>query len=166
MEADNSKPLERIRPSVLRQIQKTGGIYRLPLTYTILTYAADPEQLSDNTPETVLRACEQGGEEFYPFAFNLDYSPQMAERCAIDYVDAAQGTCNFECDSFYAQLALLRRQKAAIRIVWRTWRLPTSMGTAWIRILKSQRIGWKSLRRLAVRPGSSILGFITRRAAA
>ena len=91
-----------------------GGIYRLPLTYTILTYAADPEQLSDNTPETVLRACEQGGEEFYPFAFNLDYSPQMAERCAIDYVDAAQGTCNFECDSFYAQLALLRRQKPAL----------------------------------------------------
>ena len=38
----------------------------------------------------------------------------MAERCAIDYVDAAQGTCNFECDSFYAQLALLRRQKAAL----------------------------------------------------
>ena len=104
----------RIRPSVLQQMQKNGGIYRLPLTYTILTYAADPEQLSDNTPETVLRACEQGGEEFYPFAFNLDYSPQMAERCAIDYVDAAQGTCNFECDSFYAQLALLRRQKAAL----------------------------------------------------
>ena len=114
MEADNSKPLERIRPSVLRQMQKNGGIYRLPLTYTILTYVADPEQLSDNKPETVLRASEQGGEEFYPFAFNLDYSPQMAERCAIDYVDAAQGTCNFECDSFYAQLALLRRQKAAL----------------------------------------------------
>ena len=104
----------RIRPSVLQQMQKKGGIYRLPLTYTILTYAADPEQLSDNKPETVLRASEQGGEEFYPFAFNLDYSPQMAERCAIDYVDAAQGTCNFECDSFYAQLALLRRQKAAL----------------------------------------------------
>ena len=30
MEADNSKPLERIRPSVLRQMQKNGGIYRLP----------------------------------------------------------------------------------------------------------------------------------------
>ena len=114
MEADSTKPLERIRPSVLQQMQKNGGIYRLPLTYTILTYAADPEQLSDNKPETVLRASEQGGEEFYPFAFNLDYSPQMAERCAIDYVDAAQGTCNFECDSFYAQLALLRRQKAAL----------------------------------------------------
>ena len=114
MEADNSKPLERIRPSVLRQMQKKGGIYRLPLTYTILTYAADPEQLSDNTPETVLRASEQGGEEFYPFAFNLDYSSLMAARCALDYVDAAQGTCNFECDSFYAQLALLRRQKAAL----------------------------------------------------
>lgn len=114
MEADNSKPLERIRPSVLRQMQKNGGIYRLPLTYTILTYAADPEQLSDNKPETVLRASEQGGEEFYPFAFNLDYSPQMAERCAIDYVDAAQGTCNFQCDSFYAQLALLRRQQEAL----------------------------------------------------
>ena len=114
MEADNSKPLERIRPSVLRQMQKNGGIYRLPLTYTILTYAADPEQLSDNTPETVLRACEQGGEEFYPFAFNLDYSSLMAARCALDYVDAAQGTCNFECDLFYAQLALLRRQKAAL----------------------------------------------------
>lgn len=114
MEADNTKPLERIRPSVLQQMQKNGGIYRLPLTYTILTYAADPEQLSDNKPETVLRASEQGGEEFYPFAFNLDYSPQMAERCAIDYVDAAQGTCNFQCESFYAQLALLRRQKAAL----------------------------------------------------
>ena len=114
MEADNAKPLERIRPSVLEQMQKNGSIYRLPLTYTILTYAADPEQLSDNTPETVLRASEQGGEEFYPFAFNLDYSPQMAERCAIDYVDAAQGTCNFQCESFYAQLALLRRQKAAL----------------------------------------------------
>ena len=29
-------------------MQKKGGIYRLPLTYTILTYAADPEQLSYN----------------------------------------------------------------------------------------------------------------------
>ena len=104
----------RIRPSVLQQMQKNGGIYRLPLTYTILTYAADPEQLSDNKPEKVLQACEQGGEELYPFAFNLDYSSQMAARCAIDYVDAAQGTCNFQCDSFYAQLALLRRQKAAL----------------------------------------------------
>ena len=104
----------RIRPSVLRQMQKNGGIYRLPLIYTILTYAANPEQLSDNKPETVLRASEQGGEELYPFAFNLDYSSQMAARCAIDYVDAAQGTCNFQCESFYAQLALLRRQKAAL----------------------------------------------------
>ena len=104
----------RIRPSVLRQMQKNGGIYRLPLTYTILTYAADPEQLSDNKPETVLRACEQGGEELYPFARNADYSSLLAARCAVDYVDAAQGTCNFECDSFYAQLALLRRQKAAL----------------------------------------------------
>lgn len=104
----------RIRPSVLRQMQKNGGIYRLPLTYTILTYAADPEQLSDNKPETVLRACEQGGEELYPFARNADYSSLLAVRCALDYVDAAQGTCNFECDSFYAQLALLRRQKAAL----------------------------------------------------
>lgn len=114
MEADNTKPLERIRPSVLQQMQKNGGIYRLPSGYNILTYAADPEQLSDSRPETVLRACEQGGEELYPFAFNLDYSSQMTERCAIDYVDAAQGTCNFECDSFYAQLALLRRQKVAL----------------------------------------------------
>ena len=104
----------RIRPSVLQQMQKKGGIYRLPLTYTILTYAADPEQLSDNTPETVLQACEQGGEELYPFARNADYSSLLAARCAVDYVDAAQGTCNFECDSFYAQLALLRRQKAAL----------------------------------------------------
>ena len=114
MAADSSKPLERIRPSVLQQMQKNGGIYRLPPTYTILTYAADPEQLSDNKPETVLRACEQGGEELYPFARNADYSSLMAERCAIDYVDAVQGTCNFECESFYAQLALLRRQKAAL----------------------------------------------------
>ena len=38
----------------------------------------------------------------------------MAKRCAIDYVDAAQETCNFECDSFYAQLALLRRQQEAL----------------------------------------------------
>ena len=104
----------RIRPSVLRQMQKNGGIYRLPLTYTILTYAADPEQLSDNKPETVLQACEQGGEELYPFARNADYSSLLAARCAVDYVDAAQGTCNFECASFYAQLALLRRQKAAL----------------------------------------------------
>ena len=114
MEADNTKPLERIRPSVLQQMQKKGSIYRLPFDYTILTYAADPEQLSDNKPETVLQASEQGGEEFYPFAFNLDYSSQMAARCAVDYVDAAQGTCNFQCESFYAQLALLRRQKAAL----------------------------------------------------
>ena len=114
MEADNSKPLERIRPSVLQQMQKNGGIYRLPSGYNILTYAANPELLSDNKPETVLRASEQGGEELYPFAFNLDYSSQMAARCAIDYVDAAQGTCNFQCESFYAQLALLRRQKAAL----------------------------------------------------
>ena len=102
MEADSTKPLERIRPSVLQQMQKNGGIYRLPLTYTILTYAADPEQLSDSRPETVLQACEHGGEELYPFTFVTDYSSQMARRCAIDYVDAAQGTCNFECDSFYA----------------------------------------------------------------
>lgn len=114
MEADSTKPIEKIRPSVLQQMQKNGGIYRLPLTYTILTYAADPEQLSDSRPETVLQACEHGGEELYPFTFVTDYSSQMARRCAIDYVDAAQGTCNFECDSFYAQLALLRRQKAAL----------------------------------------------------
>ena len=114
MEADSTKPLERIRPSVLQQMQKNGGIYRLPLTYTILTYAADPEQLSDNKPETVLQACEQGGEELYPFARNAEYSSLMAERCAIDYVDAAQGTCNFQCESFYAQLALLQRQQEAL----------------------------------------------------
>lgn len=114
MEADSTKPIEKTRPSVLQQMQKNGGIYRLPLTYTILTYAADPEQLSDSRPETVLQACEHGGEELYPFTFVTDYSSQMARRCAIDYVDAAQGTCNFECDSFYAQLALLRRQKAAL----------------------------------------------------
>lgn len=114
MEADSAKPLERIRPSVLRQAQKNGGVYRLPVDYTILIYAADPELLSDNTPETVLRACEQDGIELYPFAFITDYSSQMAKRCAMDYVDAAQGTCNFQCDSFYAQLALLRRQQEAL----------------------------------------------------
>lgn len=114
MEADCTKPLERIRPSVLRQAQKNGSVYRLPVDYTILTYAADPEQLSDCRPETVLRACEQGDDTLYPFARNSDYSSQMAKRCAIDYVDAAQGTCNFECDSFYAQLALLRRQQEAL----------------------------------------------------
>ena len=90
MEADSAKPLERIRPSVLRQAQKNGGVYRLPVDYTILIYAADPELLSDNTPETVLRACEQDGIELYPFAFITDYSSQMAKRCAMDYVDAAQ----------------------------------------------------------------------------
>lgn len=114
MEADSAKPLERIRPSVLRQAQKNGGVYRLPVDYTILIYAADPELLSDNTLETVLRACEQDGIELYPFAFITDYSSQMAKRCAMDYVDAAQGTCNFQCDSFYAQLALLRRQQEAL----------------------------------------------------
>lgn len=114
MEADSAKPLERIRPSVLRQAQKNGGVYRLPVDYTILIYAADPELLSDNTPETVLRACEQDGIELYPFAFITDYSSQMAKRCAMDYVDDAQGTCNFQCDSFYAQLALLRRQQEAL----------------------------------------------------
>lgn len=114
MEADSAKPLERIRPSVLRQAQKNGGVYRLPVDYTILIYAADPELLSDNTPETVLRACEQDGIELYPFAFITDYSSQMAKSCAMDYVDAAQGTCNFQCDSFYAQLALLRRQQEAL----------------------------------------------------
>lgn len=114
MEADSAKPLERIRPSVLRQAQKNGGVYRLPVDYTILIYAADPELLSDNTPETVLRACEQDGIELYPFAFITDYSSQMAKRCAMDYVDAAQGTCNFQYDSFYAQLALLRRQQEAL----------------------------------------------------
>ena len=114
MEADSTKPLERIRPSVLRQAQKNGGVYRLPVDYTILTYAADPEQLPDCRPETVLRACEQGDDTLYPFALNSDYSSQMAKRCAIDYVDTAQGTCNFECDSFYAQLALLQRQQEAL----------------------------------------------------
>ena len=108
-------------------MQKNGGIYRLPLTYTILTYAADPEQLSDNTPETVLQVCEQGGEELYPFARNADYSSLLAARCAVDYVDAAQGTCNFECDSFYAQLALLRRQNAALNT------LPKNLDVADIR---------------------------------
>ena len=117
----------RIRPSVLRQMQKNGGIYRLPLTYTILTYLADPEQLFDNTPETVLQVCEQGGEELYPFARNADYSSLLAARCAVDYVDAAQGTCNFECDSFYAQLALLRRQNAALNT------LPKNLDVADIR---------------------------------
>ena len=116
MEADSTKPLERIRPSVLRQVQKNGGVYRLPVDYTILTYAADPEQLPDCRPETVLRACEQGDDTLYPFARNSDYSSQMAKRCAIDYVDAAQETCNFECDSFYAQLALLRRQQEALEL--------------------------------------------------
>lgn len=114
MEADSTKPLERIRPSVLRQMQKNGGVYRLPVDYTILTYAADPEELPDCRPETVLRACEQGDDTLYPFARNSDYSSQMAKRCAIDYVDASKGTCNFECDSFYAQLALLRRQQEAL----------------------------------------------------
>ena len=114
MEADSTKPLERIRPSGLRQAQKNGGVYRLPVDYTILTYAADPEQLPDCRPETVLRACEQGDDTLYPFALNSDYSSQMAKRCAIDYVDTAQGTCNFECDSFYAQLALLQRQQEAL----------------------------------------------------
>lgn len=93
---------------------ENGGVYRLPVDYTILTYAADPEQLPDCRPETVLRACEQGDDTLYPFARNSDYSSQMAKRCAIDYVDAAQETCNFECDSFYAQLALLRRQQEAL----------------------------------------------------
>ena len=30
MEADSTKPIEKIRPSVLQQMQKNGGIYRLP----------------------------------------------------------------------------------------------------------------------------------------
>ena len=82
MEADSAKPLEAIRPSVLQQIQKGSSIYRLPLSYTILAYVADPEQLPDSRPETVLRVCEEGGETLYPFAFNSDYSANMAKRCA------------------------------------------------------------------------------------
>lgn len=114
MEADSAKPLEAIRPSVLQQIQEGSSIYRLPLSYTILAYAADPEQLSDSRPETVLRVCEKSEETIYPFAFNSDYSANMAKRCAQDYVDAESGTCSFVCDSFYAQLALLRRQQTAL----------------------------------------------------
>ena len=114
MESDSTKPLARIRPSVWKQIQKDGSIYRLPLSYTVLAYAADPEQLPDCTPETVLRVCEEKDETLYPFAFNSDYSANMAKRCAQDYVDIVAGTCNFICDSFYAQLALLQRQQAAL----------------------------------------------------
>lgn len=117
MQADSTKPLERIRPSVLRQMQEDGGIYRLPLSYTLLTYAADPEQLQDHRPETILRACDQAEEERYPFAFIIDYSGLMAEHCAQEFVDEEQGTCNFQCDAFYAQLALLRRQQPTLELL-------------------------------------------------
>ncbi|MFQ8837826.1 MAG: hypothetical protein ACLR8L_08095 [Oscillospiraceae bacterium] len=61
-----------------------------------------------------MQTCEQGGEELYPFTFVTDYSRRWRGAARSTHVDAAQGTCNFQCDSFYAQLALLRRQKAAL----------------------------------------------------
>ena len=117
MASDASKPLERIRPSVLRQMQEDGGIYRLPLSYSVLTYAADPEQLPDCRPETILQACGQAEEERYPFARIMDYSGLMAEHCAQEFVDEQQGTCNFQCEAFYAQLALLRRQQPTLQLL-------------------------------------------------
>lgn len=119
MNADNSAPLDAMRPSIHQVLTRSGSLYRLPVGYTISTYAVDPNRLETVTPEAVLTACLNSDVPLYPFIANsggedgFDYAPAMAALCARDYVDTAQASCSFDSDSFKAQLQLLELQEAA-----------------------------------------------------
>lgn len=119
MNADSSAPLDVMRPGIRQALTKNGSLYRLPVGYTISTYAVDPNRLEAFTPEAVLTACTSSDVPLYPFIANsggedgFTYAPAMAALCARDYVDAVQASCSFDSDSFKAQLQLLKLQEAA-----------------------------------------------------
>lgn len=119
MNADSSAPLDVMRPGIRQALTKNSSLYRLPVGYTISTYAVDPNRLEAFTPEAVLAACTSSDVPLYPFIANsggedgFTYAPAMAALCARDYVDAVQASCSFDSDSFKAQLQLLKLQEAA-----------------------------------------------------
>ena len=119
MNADSSAPLDVMRPGIRQALTKNGSLYRLPVGYTISTYAVDPNRLEAFTPEAVLAACMSSDVPLYPFIANsggedgFTYAPAMAALCARDYVDAVQASCSFDSDSFRAQLQLLKLQETA-----------------------------------------------------
>ena len=119
MNADSSAPLDVMRPGIRQALTKNGSLYRLPVGYTISTYAVDPNRLEAFTPEAVLAACTSSDVPLYPFIANsggedgFTYAPAMAALCARDYVDIETASCSFDSDSFKAQLQLLKLQEAA-----------------------------------------------------
>lgn len=119
MNADSSAPLDVMRPGIRQALTKNGSLYRLPVDYTISTYAVDPNRLEAFTPEAVLAACTSSDVPLYPFIANsggedgFTYAPAMAALCALDYVDIETASCSFDSDSFKAQLQLLKLQEAA-----------------------------------------------------
>lgn len=119
MNADSSAPLDVMRPGIRQALTKNGSLYRLPVGYTISTYAVDPNRLEAFTPEAVLTACTSSDVPLYPFIANsggedgFTYAPAMAALCARDYVDIETASCSFDSDSFKAQLQLLKLQEAA-----------------------------------------------------
>lgn len=119
MNADSSAPLDVMRPGIRQALTKNGSLYRLPVGYTISTYAVDPNRLEAFTPEAVLTACMSSDVPLYPFIANsggedgFTYAPAMAALCARDYVDIETASCSFDSDSFKAQLQLLKLQEAA-----------------------------------------------------
>lgn len=119
MAADSSAPLDVMRPGIRQTLAKNGSLYRLPVGYTISTYAVDPNRLEAFTPEAVLSACMSSDVPLYPFIANsggedgFHYAPAMAALCARDYVDIENASCSFDSDSFKAQLQLLKLQEAA-----------------------------------------------------
>lgn len=119
MNADSSAPLDVMRPGIRQALTKNGSLYRLPVGYTISTYAVDPNRLEAFTPEAVLAACTSSDVPLYPFIANsggedgFTYAPAMAALCARDYVDIEAASCSFDSDSFKAQLQLLKLQEAA-----------------------------------------------------
>ena len=119
MNADSSAPLDVMRPGIRQALTKNGSLYRLPVGYTISTYAVDPNRLEAFTPEAVLAACTSSDVPLYPFIANsggedgFTYVPAMAALCARDYVDIETASCSFDSDSFKAQLQLLKLQEAA-----------------------------------------------------
>ena len=119
MNADSSAPLDAMRPGIRQALTKNGSLYRLPVGYTISTYAVAPNRLEAFTPEAVLAACTGSDVPLYPFIANsggedgFQYAPAMAALCARDYVDIETASCRFDSDSFKAQLQLLKLQEAA-----------------------------------------------------
>lgn len=119
MNADSSAPLDVMRPGIRQALTKNGSLYRLPVGYTISTYAVDPNRLEAFTPKAVLTACTSSDVPLYPFIANsggedgFTYAPAMAALCARDYVDIETASCSFDSDSFKAQLQLLKLQEAA-----------------------------------------------------